>query len=1177
MDSADPGSPVNPVQSTQGMSAEQAMAYTPPSPSQGMSAQDAFNFKPAQPQGMSAQDAFNYKPQGYQSPSQNAPAEMIQSRLSQLVPKGVSDLSAKADAGFAALLTSSGIPQKTQDQLKANLNPESITKMGVAAVNPLASVLMRPLGYAQRALTNATIQSAAVLGIPGAQELSQKTNPEGKLLPETMPSDITSFAFKKMGDYLQVDKMAPVWQGIYKATDFGVGMGANLYLDPMRRVEFGTLTKNAEDLQKVGIVDMGRSQERNAVAVTNFKGEQVGAVPLAPIVDRLNAIPGVKPLATAIRAFSPDTGTPEIDHDTSIHARLGYGQEQAIKLNYLMPEADKNFSGSELKLIQDLAETTPNLKPNIGQDVIDAAGTKLNTSEESVRKLMADNLEDMAKKHGVALPEGRDQTVIDSAINAKLSNKRAIEAQIRSGHITPENVNNKVLDNYMPHVLNPAFETKEGQNILDLLPRKVVSSADITKQRKLSAGMTVDEANSYIKEKFGKDNFFITDPHLATANRELRALKLERDTNLLETTAKYGKRVGTADGDIAKAAGWRPIIHPDFNEKKITLATTPEGQTKVIGRSYTANQGDKILNLKHGEMLFPPEIASKMQNYLNPKAMYNFKDSLGEAGKYLTKAVEVNKDLNQITRASAFMSEGMWGRNTVNNIVKSIADGMEPVRLKEAADLMRGKGGFTSEPNLINKRGNTYTAQDLQDIMSKYGVSSGNAFRDGVSDFLDQSKHLTLSQVAQSPGKLGLKATAEVMTRIMEKVTLFGQYGENLTRSAHVLQKLHEGYEPAEAVLQMEKHLFDYRRNSPVTDAMRFFMPFKQHPIKSALSFPMIVGKAPGLYNFVSNGLPHQLAIALQDPATQNAINQILPDHLKMRDVIAGPLLRGNTWLSSLFTNPKSPGSLPSLAYVDIKNTLGMGIINHWDMFSQAARDTQKVSNYGLSPFFGALLGVMRGTDNFDKPINGLTQGLNYMLWKGVAGNVSFPNTYKFIQQQLGIGNKDSYEPNSVMLMKGMFGQFGGVTELTQDYNIKMSILKNAEYAIKDQAHKDLGPIMNSISHGQNDFSVYAKSAKMAIPISNHALYAETQQKMQEQMAEKQAQQGSAQAAQSFLSGKSTAEDFVSRVRSIQDETKWLNQSFQFGAQRYMEMSKGAKSPAEARAMSGVKLHESGK
>lgn len=1164
------------VAAPQGMTAEQAFGYTPPPASAGMSAQDAFNYKPAQqaapaqPAGMNAQDAFNYKPAGYQSPGQDA--------LEKLVTKGLGIPSLKEQQDqLAQFNKSTGLSQHPQDQLNKILNPENFSKMGVGIAMPMASVLMRPLGYAERAVTTATIDAADALGIPYAHELKQKVNPEGKLLPETMPSDISSFAFKKMGDYLQVDQMAPVWQNIYKAADFGIGAMANFFFDPMRKVSFGELTEGAKDLQKVGIVDTGPSQERNAVSVTNLKGQEIAKVPLAPIVDNLNAIPGVKPLAAMIRAFSPDTGTPEIDRDTTIHARLGYGQEQAIKLNYLMPEADKNFSDSEKGLIQDLAETTPNLQPDIHPDIIKAAGTKLNTSEDSVRQMMTDNLESMAKKHGVTLPEGRDQAVIDSAINAKKSNSRAIEAQVRSGHITAENVNDKVLDNYMPHVLNPAFETQEGQAIHDLLPRKVISSADITKQRKLSAGMTVDEANQYVKEKFGKDNFFITDPHIATATRELRALKLERDTNLLETVSKYGQRVGTPEGDIAKSAGWKPILHPDFNEKKITLAKTPEGQTQVVRRSYEAQEGDKIFNVKHGEFLFPPEIASKMQYYLNPKAMYNFKDSLGEAGKYLTKAIEVNKDLNQITRASAFMSEGMWGRNTVNNIVKSIADGMEPIRLKEAADLMRGKGGFTSEPNALAKRGNTYTAKDLQDIMAKYGVSSGNAFRDGVSDFLNQAKQLSLSQTMQAPGRLGLKFTAEVMTKVMEKVTLFGQYGENLTRMAHVLQKLHEGYEPPEAVLQMERHLFDYRRNSAPTDAIRFFMPFKQHPIKSALSAPMIIGKAPGLYNFVSNALPHQLAVAMQDPTTQNAVNQILPDFLKMRDVVAGPLLRGNTWLSSLFTNPKQPGSLPSLAYVDIKNTLGMGILNHWDMFSQAARDTQRVSNYGLSPFFGALLGVMWGKDNFDKPINGLTQGLNYMLWNGIAGNVSFPNTAKFIQQSLGIGNKDAYEPNSVLLMKGMFGQFGGITELTQDYNIKLSTLKSAEYAIKDQAHRELGPIMNSITHGQNEFSVYAKSAKMAIPISNHELYAEIQQKMQEQMAEKQGQIQNAQAARGFLSGKSTAEDFVSRIKGIQDEMKYLNQSFQFGANRYLEMSKGAKSPTEARAMSGVKLHDPGR
>lgn len=1046
----------------------------------------------------------------------------------------------------------------------------------VAAARPLAALMMGPLGWIQRASTSATLQAAALLHVPGAQELNQKLNPEGRIDPGILPNDITDYILDKSGQALssQPGSMASYVRAAVSSpvTKFGVGSIANYFMDLNRLYNFGQLTQDAESLQKIGDTSPA-SQEKNLVTVRAPLTGKTASLPMKavqPIADTLSNIPGVKLLASMIRMFSPDTGNPTIDRAMSVHAQLGYGQENSLKQDYLLPEAKKQYTDPEKALMFSLGENTPNLKPDVPQSIIDAADGKLSASEDQVRAQMQKILPDLAEKHGVTLVPGRDQTLIDGAINAKKWDSQYLEALVRSGHIDESNVNEKTIQNHMPHVINPAFDNEEGQEIkANLRSKGWISSADITRQRKLSG--TVAEINQYVKDTYGKDNFFITDPHLAAAIRLKSAWDLERHTNLLEAVAPFGVRSTSKEGELAQKRGWIPINHQEFAEKKVTLWKDSDGNTEVIPpRGATPVSDGTIQTVRHGELLFPREVASKVQYYTNQKSMNNFGDSMGEFGKYLPGILEAKKDLNQIQRATSFTTEGFWGRNTVNNASKAIAAGTEPKRFLQAAMLMRGKDpGLTA----INpETGSRYTVSDLQKIMARNGVTTSNAFYDGVSDFLDATKKLTMGQVLQNP-KLGLKWATQVATNIMHKVTFLGEKGENLTRSAQVLQGLEDGFHPQDAVINMNRTQFDYRRNSPMTDAARFFFPYIQHPIKTAFVMPSLVGKNPGYWNFVSNSLPHVLAGAFHDPVTQDEINRLLPENLRMKDMIAGPFIPGNTLLASILGNPSKPGALPNMAYFNLN--LGFDVMNQFDYFSQAARGQRAINNYGLSGFDGALLNIVQGHDNFGNNFNSASQSLGYLLRQGIIGNVSFPNTIKMVKEMTGLINQKDpgYEPMTLLAAKGLFSQFGGQTELAHDADVKIKSLSWLYHQTLQSGAQELKGMMKR-GGDSNGYSLYASSNRMVEPMTNAQVYQEIKQRQQQKLNDTNGQLQTAYAAQAALSGKITPEDYISRLKNIAREAQLVNQSVQFAAQRYLQMASGAKSPEEARSRAGVKLYQ---
>lgn len=1043
---------------------------------------------------------------------------------------------------------------------------------------------MKQLAKPQGMLTNSVIAGAAAMGIPGAAELHQQTNPNKDWFPPTSPLDITNFVADKSLTAAGLNGQNNFWNSLYRGSAGGLGLALNIATDPLMCTRMFQLTEEAQSLQKSGNFMMSGeegAQVLNPAATARnliefkmpFSDVTVAKVPLSPVADAILKTPVVGPIvgtaAKIIREFGVDTGNPVFDRAANDHAMQGYGQTEAIKQSLIKPAAAFGFSDAENKVIYDLAESTANIPhPDIPAKVINASRGALSGEEGAVREKMAEILPDIAKTHGVDLLPGRSDSLIEGAMLAKRADSEALGAMVRGGAIDETNVADKIIENHMPHVRDPKYDGIPGDSVEARANGKYVSGASPIRQRTMTGKLT--EINARIEAETGANggtpmkDFFITDPFTASAVRLSRALKYERDAKLLDSAAQFGQRFRTAYE--ADAAGYAPVNHPAFAERNYTITkSTPtlmdtianpalEGRAKTQvlrpGQMTDLGSNASAIQVKQGQMYFPKQISGKLEYFINPKAVYNFKGSLSGISDELNTAINAGKAVNQVFKSTALMSMGITLRNAAQNLVKGVANG---VTAEDFANAFKGLSGMD---------------RVKQAQYTRLGIGLSNSFQDGIGGFLDIAKKMTLGDAMSSP----MQATAKGATNVMEMVAKLGEKGENLTRAAFFENQLAQGKSESESLYQMNKYLFNFRQLSPLTAAVQFFRPFTQHAVKSLALAPEMIGKNPEFWNMVSNSFPKVLANAFHDPVSQEEINQVLPQRFRFMDSVAGPLLPGNTWLSSILTNPKQPGSLGSLVY--FKPDIGLGILNQFDVFSKAAVDQQNFQHYGLSPFFGALMDVMKGKSNVGEPIADGASRLNYMLRQGVLGNIAFPNTYKYIEQKFGIGNPDYYQSKTALFINGSFGQFGGITDLDQQLHSKLGALYGATNDLKETLGKTLSQAQNAFKSGQSDYSMSANQKTMVQPISNQQLIAETKAKMGEQKAEISGQMSAANLGASALKGQTSAQDFISRIKSINDTVGKVNEAYQLGVMRYLQMSAGAKSPAEARAKAGVNLYK---
>lgn len=1001
------------------------------------------------------------------------------------------------------------------------------------------------------------VAAAAYLGIPGANELYQKLNPEKQLFPDAHYRDVTDFVWDKAATNWDPKTMLPYsntgvfGRSLLTTLKAITGLAADAQHDPAMFLGFGELSDGAKALQAVGdYSDIAKATERVPItlkapfsdgasaavlskdqvtsglnAVKNSAPIQAAAdiVSQSPVMQKVGAaaMAPVHVVAKGIRYLSPNTGFADIDYAMNTHSALSKGQDAGIIQSYVKNIATKNFSNEEAKVVQELGENAPNLRPNLPDEVIKAAGGKISATEDEVRAVAQQKLEDVSKKLGVQIAPGRDQTIIDGLVEAKKSDARYLENQFKAGELSHENVNDLVLENHLPHVMDPAhYGSSEAEAAQQYVRR--ISSDPITRQRKMIG--TVSDINKEVEAKFGIQKLFIEDPFVATATREAKSQRLVRDTDLLSVVKKYG----VASSPDAVKSGLQPIQH-------------------------AGTEG----------MLFPKNIAGKVSYYMGVTSPGNLEGGLAQIAQALNKTPLGTQ--NRILRMQVFTAPGIWARNAIDNLGKGIIYGVGPDAWSATHSIMSGAfEGAVSAPNALRPAGKFYSGAELKKIFEDFGASRTTSFREGIDDYLGAAKGALLQQSSGSAIDYARKA-GQFASGMMNFVSKYGEKAESFARQAFMYQKIvKEGYEPAAAADAMTRVFFDYTRNSPTTDAARFFMPFIQHPIKTALAAPELVGKSPGYYNMIHNTFPAVLANAMSDPMHTEEFNQLAPDYLRSKDAIAGPLLAQNSWLINIFGQSRSGGPVQTYLTPDI----GMSILN-------------TIKSPGVNPTFQSLINFVKGREP-DRMVNGTpihgrdipgSEKWNALFWNTVRGTTSMPNTERYVKQALGLGNPQAYQPLTVHLMRAMTSQFMGSIDIDQEAHWKLVSLSHAYTDLQKSATYQLRQEATNALKSPASFTSYMNEKYgPVIPASNAQIYADAKAKLGQNLNNMQGEQGKTSLAQSFAQGKLDAGQYRARLANLENQLDAVNKGYQLAATRYLEMARGAKSPAEARARAGVSL-----
>lgn len=769
-------------------------------------------------------------------------------------------------------------------------------------------------------------------------------------------------------------------------------------------------------------------------------------------------------------------------------------------------------------------------------------GSKFAPSEESVATQMYQRAANLGVDLGLTpdkMVPGRMESIIDTAMDIKRQNAADLEERFAAGLLTDENAGQKVMENYLVHKANPAY--------VKLNPRLAVAKTEATladEMSKTASGTfiskfdpgsysrkikgSIEEANQIMKDKVGVSDYFITDPVVATAMKRLETRKLLRDSNLLDAVGKFG-----VPKPFAKANGldYVGIPHPQFAGKAVEIHE-PSGNVK----SMTLDQ-----------LVFPKEIANKMTYYMVPRQIGNFPAYLDSC--------------NRTFRDTALFSPGYYGRNYLENIAKNYVQGVKVQDYVDTAKAMTGKG-------MIEINGKQLPASQIKELVDRLGINSGGQFREGISDALGVGKKITfnLNNTYKHPILVGKEAIKSLVGPVFDGLRHAGEKGENFTRSALFINRLKSGYIPEMAAVEVEKFLFDFTRNSQTTDAIRrFSYPFIQHALKTAFIAPEMLGKSAATYNFIHNTALKTVANAFNDPVRQEELEQLIPGYRKFQDVVAGPLMPGNTWLAGIFGNEKAQGQMGKLVY--FKSALGMDILNRFAFFS----DQMASEGYGLNPLLHAFAGAVTGKDPFthkdvdiDPNNPKAVARLNYFISNALENQYALPNTMKMIKQAFGIGDPRYFEPTALLMLKGSFGQFGGVIDLDREFLFRQMAFAHA----RKELITKLASATASEAQGKT-LDIRIANAPDIVKKAYGAIKPSSSAEVFNTLLGQQIDLQKSQVARGAILGNYNPAQVASMIKNLDETMKNSNDNYRALKQRYFEMAKGAKDAEEAKALIG--------
>lgn len=1073
-----------------------------------------------------------------QKPADNAPQAQLQAQVDPfeaLVSSAPEDSAQSFPVGEQPVREDlSGLPieEKAKRIVVENI-PDSMkyvaSEMGDYLHRAGIDRALEYLSVPQRIATAIAIKSGDITGLtPGLQD---KLNPTGSIMPKGLsPSDVMYEFFpdnrvvqEKAQALAESFGIKGTWAGesarLLYAVDKGLlGMVADFALDPIN-LAFAGAGKVAEAAAKAGKMGM-----ESAVAQKAIKAAASGskAAEELPIIG--SAVYAGKSVGRAVKdvgqgsvdvwnSLLPYTRIKDLDENWILHSAMSKGVNPSTVVEVYEPIKRIGVTSSEGSILFDAMENITNAASK--DDLVKAIGKA-------------------AQKSKVSIPEARADQLADVGQHLRSQLEKNVEREIGAGVRLPgygnvidgspgKSIRAGIIEGYVPHRMSDQAvkwaeaQVKSGKNPKEIIDKAIaeemtqagievskgttgswVSDFDVGRyERKLR--MPVRDANEYIKNKVGVEDFFVSDPIAATAKKIAETKKLALDKGLLETVKKYGV-------SAEKARAWKPIPH----------------------QSLSITEG----------LHFPPEIADKIGYYLQR-----------DPGGRLLQRLD---QYQWLFKRFALAKPDYYLQNIGENAVKSMAMGATPRDFAYVTKVMSGKGGI---PIKAGKSEKLLSSSELRKEIVEYGIDSGGIFKEGIDSFVNMGQKMTRDGVLKRTA--GYANPMKVINGMME----FGERGENWSRRAFYISLRRGGMAPKDAAMTVERVLFDYGRVTPNMNVARRFIPFIQPVIKTAAIAPELIKSNPKLYNFLNNNMFQTMQAAFNDDTTNSELMAVMgkaiaPRYRQLQDPTFSALLPGNSWIGKYLVNQGGgvpnkdapwQGHVGGNVMLQFKAPIQFDILNQMNIFDESI-----MTGVGAGPVLRAFSQLFTGKDVFtDKDIDVTKDHADIAARLSAAGNtllqsaVPFPNAIKEIAKVAKIGDTKWIEPTTVQFIHGTVGRFATVTNLDKDFFFKMLTMKKYH----EQLTKEF--ISRAAAEGRKEpapdksnsiLSVIRGWVRDAEKLSQSAFSSARARNLMQENANEMQRVNMSRAG---IIGAMTPVDILKNIRMLEKNVKELNKSYQ--------------------------------
>lgn len=935
-----------------------------------------------------------------------------------------------ADEGFTPDPQPSN-PQKVDDGFTPDTAPQASTPswnpkdVAINAAKGVAAVLepiSLPLRYAASAVAKQVgmeVENKPLAIYPGSA-------------PTTQWSDVIKYGADKAGfsgDNI-FDKALNQWgwsptsaSAMAAAVNtgvFGVGMLGDFIGDPMMWIGVGVPNKATRAALEAG-KDISKV-ERSTIAITTPLRGKVLAEATFPKVNEL-AQKGVDVARIVYNPLDWRTGDHELDAGSVIWAGRKANVPKAAAQEFGVPFHKANPSEEEIKVMTNVAESTPNLRPNLKnltRELTPEESAVLGLDEIALRSQISARIQRAAQEEGVRLVPGRELVIEDLMMKAKQMNARTVELQEKMGRLDYSRpLNEQLIENYLPHVKTP-----EAKKALKGVSEEAIKAAQEEGKLAKEADQLMNRQNLTNYNPFGKqreirypvrqaNEIMVNSGKTGEALREAGVGKLFQENPYVASYENYIKKSQAAlDQEFVQLMNQKGFNYIEENGRP----RVEYGASKEMWRAMTPKQKDWTQNVE-----------SKLQHLVAP----------GESGmgrKLLEK-------YNRIFRATTLMKPNYYIQNFGDALAKNAIQGVGPKSYLDAYKAWTGRG-------TISLGGKSYLASDVKKILVENGAMNTGHFGETVNAALTMAKRATAD--GASINKAG------GFSRMLENVRAAGSSGENWARSSMVLDRLDRGYNIKQALYDMENFHFNFSRTTKSMDALRLIFPFAQFPLKTIGIAGDLILKKPGVFN-QQQFLLQQIDRAMNDPLESATLRKLKPEYAQFGGAVpigdagyfmskAGDaidnLLGGNSWLGKAFTYPgKSESGLPQYQ-VYTKLPIGTDALNQWALFEG---EILKNGGFMSGPAWSFIQGMITGKDqftgaSFDPNPNQVSpserlKGTSYNM---AASAVNFPTIAAIIKQEMGMTDERFTTPAAMRLINAAFGGPNGFVEM---YNVDRSYL----------------------------------------------------------------------------------------------------------------------------------------